>query len=307
MYTGGGCWPTMPMCGRKRKTVGICRDESQNFSKVRKTKADGGCVFDRCFKVGLKKLGGLCRKHAKRKSLEIRRIACDFDTACVRPLFQNSTRCYQHRRRESKLVKHTIATRKGYAEKKRQLGIVLKLEKGPCVDCSETDIRVLEFDHLHGKIDRVGRRPLDMMRREAKKCVMRCRRCHRIRSEVESRKKYRNFRYSSKTENKQAIRKRKKMLMIRSKLKIGKCQECGWFNKDFTCTLDFDHQDPSQKFVRVSRMVNHCYSDDNIKKEIAKCQLLCANCHHLKTIYERGVTLYDDYASLIKEKKKLSK
>lgn len=54
------------------------------------------------------------------------------------------------------------------------------------------------------------------------------------------------------------------------------CKECGesrWY------ILDFHHRDPSTKLRDVCIMVTHLYSKKMILKEIAKCDVLCANCH----------------------------
>jgi hypothetical protein len=54
----------------------------------------------------------------------------------------------------------------------------------PCVDCSESDIVVLEFDHLNNKsynisdIIRMGM-SLDSLYEELAKCVVRCANCHK--------------------------------------------------------------------------------------------------------------------------------
>jgi hypothetical protein len=55
--------------------------------------------------------------------------------------------------------------------------------------------------------------------------------------------------------------------------------------KEFAC-LDFDHID--NKDYNISSMINRRYSLDKIKKELKKCQILCANCHRKKTAKEFG-------------------
>lgn len=217
---------------------------------------------------------------------------------CIRRRVAGTLRCVHHRVRQCPTTKHSKEERSNYAEKRRRELIRLKREKGPCVDCGIDDLRVLEFDHVvaHLKCGLVGKRPLRDMASEAGKCVMRCRRCHRIKSEKQCKEKYQNHVYSEASAVRQQRRYSKKAQMVEAKKSIGKCEKCGWFNGEYTCAMDFDHLHPADKFVRISRMVNQCYSWENIQTEINKCQLLCANCHHIKTLRERRVTLYEDYA-----------
>ncbi len=51
---------------------------------------------------------------------------------------------------------------------------------------------------------------------------------------------------------------------------------CG---EDTPVCLDFHHVDPSTKLMEVSLMPNLGYSIKRILEEIAKCDLMCANCH----------------------------
>ncbi len=58
----------------------------------------------------------------------------------------------------------------------------------PCIDCSNNDIRVLEFDHLDPstKVNDVSRMVRDCsiktLKLEITKCVVRCANCHRIKT-----------------------------------------------------------------------------------------------------------------------------
>jgi hypothetical protein len=63
------------------------------------------------------------------------------------------------------------------------------------------------------------------------------------------------------------------------------CIECG--ETDFVC-LQFDHIDPSTKIGSVSTMVANKRSLKLIKEEVAKCQVLCANCHQRRTAKQQG-------------------
>lgn len=43
--------------------------------------------------------------------------------------------------------------------------------------------------------------------------------------------------------------------------------------------LDFHHKDPNEKEYSVADMLTHGYSWKRIRKEIDKCEIVCANCH----------------------------
>lgn len=47
--------------------------------------------------------------------------------------------------------------------------------------------------------------------------------------------------------------------------------------------LDFDHRDGTTKIAEISKMKSGLYSRQRILDEIAKCDLVCANCHRIRT------------------------
>jgi hypothetical protein len=58
------------------------------------------------------------------------------------------------------------------------------------------------------------------------------------------------------------------------------CADCRNFFPHYV--MDFDHRDASQKTAIVSRLVNHL-SWRRLREEIAKCDLVCSNCHRIRT------------------------
>lgn len=57
----------------------------------------------------------------------------------------------------------------------------------------------------------------------------------------------------------------------------GKCIKC---NGEFlACVYDFHHRDPKTKDYNVSQMLANSWEE--VKKELNKCELLCANCHRI--------------------------
>lgn len=60
------------------------------------------------------------------------------------------------------------------------------------------------------------------------------------------------------------------------------CEHCG---EDDPIVLEFHHNDPSRKKKTISSMIAF-NSIKSLKKEIAKCSVLCANCHRRVTAME---------------------
>lgn len=54
------------------------------------------------------------------------------------------------------------------------------------------------------------------------------------------------------------------------------CVECG---ESHPACLDFHHLDASEKDLEVPLAVRRGWSKERILKEIAKCVVLCSNCH----------------------------
>lgn len=63
--------------------------------------------------------------------------------------------------------------------------------------------------------------------------------------------------------------------------KGGKCIDCGVDNLDISC-YDFHHLDPNEKDFNLSSLNSARISLEKVKKELDKCDLLCANCHRTK-------------------------
>lgn len=68
---------------------------------------------------------------------------------------------------------------------------------------------------------------------------------------------------------------------IKSTLITSKCKDCG--NKDWR-VLEFDHLPNFKKRNDISYMVKGGYSLESIKDEISKCEVVCRNCHCIRTI-----------------------
>jgi hypothetical protein len=71
--------------------------------------------------------------------------------------------------------------------------------------------------------------------------------------------------------------------ILHRKLAIGRCGDCG-----LQCTeqnhpvFEFDHRDPETKAFDIANGKKRPFRD--LKAEIDKCDMVCANCHRLRTI-----------------------
>lgn len=54
------------------------------------------------------------------------------------------------------------------------------------------------------------------------------------------------------------------------------CEHCG---ENHTACIDFHHKDPHDKEIAVSDALRMRWPEEKVRAEIAKCMVLCANCH----------------------------
>lgn len=81
------------------------------------------------------------------------------------------------------------------------------------------------------------------------------------------------------------IHERRKRLksFVATYLQTHPCVDCG---EDDPIVLDFDHQ--RDKELEIANAVKQGWSIERIEKEIAKCQVRCADCHRRKTVKDRN-------------------
>lgn len=173
-------------------------------------------------------------------------------------------------------------------EKKRLLEHTLWLkeikELSGCIDCnSKLPGSCYHFDHIKGiKLFNIGTANSLSRKRvleEIKKCEIVCANCHGIRTFLRDKtRKFNNDIHSLKRyKNTQKIRD--------LKISIG-CKDCGY--KKHFAALQFDHL--RDKIFNLSQPSARKW--DSILKEIEKCEVVCANCHILRTLDRRGAYKY---------------
>lgn len=71
-----------------------------------------------------------------------------------------------------------------------------------------------------------------------------------------------------------------------NELKNQPCVDCQKTFEPFV--MDFDHRDPSTKRYVIGFMVSKRMPREAIIEEIAKCDLVCANCHRIRTYRKKA-------------------
>lgn len=63
------------------------------------------------------------------------------------------------------------------------------------------------------------------------------------------------------------------------------CVDCG---EGRVVTLEFDHLPCFKKGAGISKLINDCRGLDVIFEEISKCEVVCRNCHAVRTAQRAG-------------------
>jgi len=152
-----------------------------------------------------------------------------------------------------------------------------------CCHCHRDDWRVIEGDHCRGakKIHRLCHYSwwacnggVEAMKKEALKCQPLCSCCHRIKSQSES----------GKLKNVTILKRR--AIINAEKHKRAECLVCKRkVVQGHECAFDFDHRDEEKKVISISNLVykSSAFFNKHFPIEQAKCDLLCCNCHLIKT------------------------
>jgi hypothetical protein len=154
------------------------------------------------------------------------------------------------------------------------------LSTHPCIDCGQTDIRLLEFDHIK---EQKTRGIADLLtwdfnwttiEAEIAKCVVHCANCHRIKT-IEQDRSWRSKQPAQPVP--------KSYQMVAAYLSDHPCIDCG--NSDIR-VLEFDHVH-GHKTDEISHLLSQRYGWPRIEAEIVKCEVRCANCHRIRSVKSR--------------------
>lgn len=165
------------------------------------------------------------------------------------------------------------------------------LRRVPCADCGgRFKPYQMDFDHRDPTTKSfnvmAGRAMLMSTAKvlaEVAKCDIVCVNCHRLRTRDAERLRPRQ--HSTAPVQLARLERWRSQATLLNELRDVPCVDChGRFE---ACAMDFDHRDPTTKEHTVTRMVGRS-SDDAILAEVAKCDIVCANCHRLRTWRRAG-------------------
>ena len=191
---------------------------------------------------------------------------------------------YQRRKAKfggyDKRYKETFqAATKRHHERNRQ--IARQAREKACADCGKRfPWHVMDFDHVSGEktssvSDLIYSAGPARLLREIEKCEVVCANCHRLRTQGRAEGFIENPCYRTK-------RSRQRLLFLRS-IKEGEvCEDC---KKAFPpCVLDFDHV-RGEKLFSIGTATARSLS--SLMEELQKCEIVCANCHRVRTFVRR--------------------
>jgi hypothetical protein len=164
------------------------------------------------------------------------------------------------------------------------------LRERPCADCGGTfAAHQMDFDH-RDPLQKAFRLTMgaamlkrrDILMEEVQKCDIVCANCHRLRTWERHRRRGPGTGTSRYLDRRKAAWRAQAALLDR--LRDVPCGDCG--GRFQPCAMDFDHRDPGTKRSMVTRMIGRV-GTERILAEVAKCDIVCANCHRLRTFDRR--------------------
>lgn len=157
-----------------------------------------------------------------------------------------------------------------------------------CVDCGYDDIRAIDPDHSDDseKHDNVSRMiqmcaSAARIRSELAKCEPRCARCHRLRTA-----KQRPCAWRSAEKLPSSWKRRLERQDVNDIIKMTNgCTDCAWAG--WPRGLDWDHV-RGTKVAGVAGLIANGRPWPEVLAEMAKCEVVCANCHRIRTCERRA-------------------
>lgn len=150
-----------------------------------------------------------------------------------------------------------------------------------CADCGTRNPEVFEFDHVGKKVANVSKLAFASystrrIAQEIERCEVVCVNCHRRRTA----RRAQTWRIADRSLAKKHLTpgQRRNLIWLRDLLLRSNCADCGL---DDFLVLEFDHV--TEKTANVPELARDGASLERLQREIACCEIVCANCHRIRT------------------------
>jgi 5-methylcytosine-specific restriction endonuclease McrA len=148
----------------------------------------------------------------------------------------------------------------------------------------------MEFDHKEPGtksfwiLQRAGSVSRDRLLTELSKCEVVCANCHRARTYARAIERREDRLRGGHNPRRESRLRREQTALIQA-LRARACMDCG--RRFPFYVMDFDHRVPGEKAFEITRMLGRTSTED-LLDEIAKCDIVCANCHRERTFRWRS-------------------
>jgi hypothetical protein len=134
---------------------------------------------------------------------------------------------------------------------------------------------------------RVMLMPQSRVLSEVAKCDIVCANCHRVRTwrQHVRRLQGRPLVPTLPGTDRARLRWRAQARLL-DELRKRPCIDCG--GRFLPCAMDFDHRDAASKRASVTRLIGRI-GTTRLIDEVGKCDIVCANCHRLRTFHRRSL------------------
>jgi hypothetical protein len=177
------------------------------------------------------------------------------------------------------------------------LAFLRDLRRVPCDDCRGIfPPHIMDFDHRDPskKLFPIAGAHAVLMSRskliaEVEKCDVVCANCHALRTYANLMELRRRSTPEEWTPGKSLYIERKRahwraIAAMLNKIRDVPCRDCG--RRFPPCVMQFDHRDAATKKYEVSRIRTRAQA--TVLAEVAKCDIVCTNCHRDRT-YKRRI------------------
>ena len=229
-------------------------------------------------------MGTICHSCKKQQSMERYKLLLSVNTikTCIKCKQSLPLEKYQHDRDTCcSCVQDNEPGRVLYRQTK---------QSSVCAECGYSDWRALEFAHFDAKtkyrsssgtptnISTMG--TVGRITEELKKGRFLCANCHR--KETYKDCSLDNY-LTGRGDKLNACAK----LVLKEKINRKECKDCKLeFSQEMRFVFEFDHLPQHEKLFNIAYGVSGNKTQDELIAEMKKCEMVCANCHRIRT-YER--------------------